>query len=114
MRIRWPVTCALALVLCSPSSWADQTPKPTWTFKADKIEKTADRTTRASGNVQVVGLDYRLTADTVTIREVRAAAGDAVELTAEGNVILTRGSERITLKRLVFKPAIRAGSFQLP
>ena len=114
MRIQWPATCALALVLCGPCGWAEQSSKPTWTFKADKIEKAADRTTRASGNVEVVGLDYRLTADTVTIREVRPAGDDAVELTAEGNVILTRGSERITLKHLVFKPASKGGSFQLP
>jgi lipopolysaccharide assembly outer membrane protein LptD (OstA) len=114
MGIRVAAPFVLTLVWCGLASSAEQSAKPTWTFKAEKIEQIAEKTVKATGSVEVVGSHYRLTADTVEIRTLSSSAEDPIELVAEGNVVLTKGTERLTLQHLVLKPNTRTVTFRLP
>ena len=81
---------------------------------ADKMEVKTDRTISWSGHVTVVAPTFGLVADSVEVRDVGTVADATAELTARGNVVLTRGQERITLKELTLNVVTGAGTFQLP
>ena len=94
-------------------SFADESRTQAGAIRADKLEQQADQTLVASGNVVVVGSDFRLQADSVEVRE-RGTGGDLdAELTARGNVLLTRGQERLSFKELRFSPRSGKGTFEL-
>jgi lipopolysaccharide export system protein LptA len=94
-------------------SYADESRTGAGAIRADKLEQQADQTLVASGNVVVVGSDFRLQADSVELRERGTGRDGDAELTARGNVILTRGQESISFKELRFSPRTGKGTFEL-
>jgi hypothetical protein len=90
-------------------SYADESRTGAGAIRADKLEQQADQTLVASGDVVVVGSDFRLQADSVELRERGTGRDGDAELTARGNVILTRGQERISFKELRFSPRTGRG-----
>jgi lipopolysaccharide export system protein LptA len=83
-------------------------------LKADNLERLSDELFRATGNVEVSGNGFRVRADSVDLARLRDAGGSRVEFGAQGNVVLTLGSERLVLESLHFNPNAGTGFFQLP
>jgi lipopolysaccharide assembly outer membrane protein LptD (OstA) len=68
----------------------------------------------AEGNVDVAIHGVRIRADRVRIRETKDAGAQPVhELRAEGNVVLERGDERLTLERLSLEVPSGRGAFAI-
>jgi lipopolysaccharide export system protein LptA len=115
MSIRAFVLVVLTLAYSSVALAAQETTSPTGeSFKADRLERLADNLMRATGNVEVKGRGFQLRADSVELRRAPGGGDASVEFVAEGNVVLTRGSDRLVVQRLQFNPATGSGVFQLP
>ncbi len=83
-------------------------------IKADNFERLTDELFRATGNVEVSGKGFHVRADSVELARLRSAGRARVEFGAQGNVVLTLGSERLVLESLHFSPNAGTGIFQLP
>lgn len=114
MKTRTALVVILTIACCGFAVAADERQSPAGAVRADKMERTAEQTLLLTGNVTVFGSSFRLQADSVEVRELGTPSDPATELTARGNVILTRGPERMTLHLLQFNPQTGKGTFQLP
>jgi lipopolysaccharide export system protein LptA len=115
LKIRVAVYAVLALACASIVFAAQQTVSTKGeSLKADNIERLADNTVRATGNAEFTGRGFQLHADSLELRRIPASGDTSVELVAEGNVILTRGQDRLVVQRLQFNPSTGTGVFQLP
>jgi lipopolysaccharide export system protein LptA len=99
--------CCVALAAQETASTAGAS------FKADRLERLADHILRATGNVEVNGGGFQLRADSVEVRRAPGSGDSSVEFVAEGNVVLTRGLDRLGAHRLQFNPGTGTGAFQL-
>jgi len=114
MKTRTALPAILTIACCGLAIAAEERQSAAGAITADKVERTADQTLLFAGNVTVVGNNFRLQADSVEVRELGTPSDAATELTARGNVILTRGQERMTLQQLQFNPRTGKGTFELP
>ena len=116
MNLRVSLLVVLTVACCARWTIAQQgAPAPGFSFKADRIERLAEHTLKATGNVEADGRGFHLRADSLEVSadETGVSGGLPVEIIAEGNVILTRGQERLTLQRLQFSPRTGSGTFLL-
>ena len=114
MKTRAALPVVLSIACCGVAFSAQQQPSAAGAITADKVERLAGQTLKAVGNVTIVGSDFQLRADSVEVRERGTASDPETEILAEGNVVLTRGEERITLQHLRFDPRTGKGTFELP
>jgi lipopolysaccharide assembly outer membrane protein LptD (OstA) len=114
MRTSAAVTLMLTFGVAGAAMAAEQATLAQESVKADKVERLSDGALRATGNVQIVEPTFQLRADSVEMRKTTTSGQPSVELRAEGNVVLMRGEERITLQHLRLNTRTGAGVFQLP
>ncbi len=114
LRLLWVLTAALLLFSGSAFAAGEVTAAPA---SSDDIEVTADKSLEwyedqniyvARGNAKAVRGDLSVTADLLTAHKrekpqegEKGATGDIDRLTAEGNVVITKGQARIIADRAV-------------
>jgi lipopolysaccharide export system protein LptA len=114
MTIRRVVPLAFAVASVTVLASAQDEPSAAIvSWKADKVMQPAEGVLEATGDVELaMGRGLQLRADSVTVR--KGAEGQRVaEITAVGNVELSRGQERFHFHRLVFDPSTGQGTFEL-
>jgi hypothetical protein len=89
-------------------------PWPRLRVRSDRSERIAPDVQRMTGRVVARSDTWTLRADSLETHINRAADKPAVELFAEGNVVLERGQERLSLKRLQLDTRTGRGTFELP
>ena len=115
MTLRYRVFVVVVLACASIASATQTTSVMEGvSLKADNIERLSESLLRATGNVEVSGTGFHVRADLVDLARLKSAGVSRVEFDAQGNVVLTLGSDRLALQGLHFNPSTGTGMFQLP
>ena len=113
MKTRIAFAAVLAIGCFGAARAATQESPQTGVIKADKFEQIADHVFKATGNVELTVGDVTVRADSVELQSAGQSDDVVASFVAEGNVVLTRGHERLTVERLQFNPQAGTGTFQL-
>ncbi len=113
MKARIALAGLLGLGCWSGAQAAPQTSLDASVVNADKFERIADHVFRLTGNVDLTIGVVNVRANAVELRTTGVSDDDIVDFVAEGNVVLTRGPDRLACDRLQFNPQNGTGTFQL-
>ena len=113
MKTHIAFAALLAIACFAAAHGAAQDSAQAGVIKADKLEQIADHVFKATGNVELTVGDVTVRADSVELQSAGQSDGVVATFVAEGNVVLMRGQERLTVERLQFNPEAGTGTFQL-
>src|SRR5262245_11709101 len=114
MTTRLVLATVLAVACCGAAYAAMQDPTAARSeVTADKLDRMADHVFKATGNVKLTVGGGSVPADSIDFPTSGKSDDVVAEFVAEGNVVFTRGQERLTFQRLQFNPQAGTGAFQL-
>ena len=115
-RLAFQVLAVSAFSVGASNAEEPVSKSPDVLMRGDRLEQTARHIVKVSGNTEAKGPGFHLRSDRLEVRQDPAAASDSLPILiiADGNVVLSRGQERLTLDRLEFNPQTGIGTFTFP
>jgi lipopolysaccharide export system protein LptA len=113
MRARIALATLLAIAGAAAVQAAGQDTPQANRVKGDAFEQVSPHVFKVTGNVELTVGGISVRADVIELHTTGPSDDDVVDFVAQGRVVLTRGSERLTVERLQLNPRTGSGSFDL-